>query len=227
MKITKRAQSCLLVEAGESKILIDPGIFVFNEEGIASEDFRDIDVIVFTHEHRDHFDIENVKKILDLSRPVIIGTQVVADLLKDFSEVLVSSAGFEYKLSGCTIQGYMSKHGPLPIGGDPPEVCGIVIDDGVHRLYMPGDTLYLDQSTKADIVAVPICGKVTMNIEEAKSELLKLKPKLVIPIHCDSPMFPVEVSDFEKAMEKSGISIKILKWGETIDSDKLNQNNEG
>ncbi len=74
----------------------------------------------------------------------------------------------------------------------------------------------MNQDTKADIIAVPICGQVVMNIEQAKAEVIKLQPQIAIPIHYDNSRFPVNVSDFEKAMAGSNITVNILEWGKSI-----------
>lgn len=218
MKITKHAQSCLLVETGGTKILVDPGTFVFGDEGLKPEDFTDIDILIFTHEHPDHFDIENVKKIIAQNHPDVLGTHAVAEALKDISKVNIISAGFQHKFSGFSIEGYPSKHGPLTNGNVPPPVSGVVIDDGENRLYAPGDTIFLDQSARADIVAVPICGKVVMDVETAKAEVLKLNPKIVFPYHYDNPTFPVDVADFALAMQSTPVETKILNWSESIEA---------
>ncbi len=217
MKITKHAQSCFLIETGKSCILIDPGSYVFGEEGIKPEDFSNIDLIAFTHEHANHFDFDNVVKIIKANKPIILGTQAIADKLKGISKVEIIGNNYKGEFFDFSIEGYLSKHGQLPTGAEPPEVCGIVIDNGDHRLYTPGDSVYLNQETNADIVVVPICGQVVMDINQAKSELLKLKPKFTLPIHYDNPRFPVNVDDFAEIMKDTGIKTKVLKWGKLIE----------
>ena len=218
MRITKHAQSCLLVETLHLNILIDPGVFVFNEEGIKSEDFKNIDILIFTHEHQDHFDIENVKKLIEQCHPDVLGTHAVADMMKAVSKVDIISAGFKHKFQGLSIEGYPSKHGPLPNGNTPPAVSGVVIDDCFNRLYVPGDTVTLDKLTGADVVAVPICGKVVMDVETAKAEVLKLNPKINFPYHYDNPAFPVDVADYVKAMQDTTIETRVLDWGESFET---------
>lgn len=218
MKITKHAQSCFLIETRRSRILIDAGTFVFKEEGRRPEDFGKIDILIFTHEHFDHFDVENIKKIIELNQPKIIGTRAIADQLTGVAKVELTGANFNHQYVDFRVVGYISEHGPLPNGSESPQVNGAVIDDGKNRFYTPGDSLFLDQNSNADIIAVPICGMVVMNIGQAKLELLKLKPKIAIPIHYDNPRFPVNVADFEIAMRNTGIEVKILKWGESIEA---------
>lgn len=217
MLITKHAQSCLLIEAHGTRILIDPGYFVFQDEGLTPDSFPKIDLLIFTHEHKDHFDIENVIRIIELSKLVVLAPQSVADQLKNVANVEVTGEGYSKQFAGVKVEAFVSEHGPLPNGNTPPEVVGVVIDDGEKRLYTPGDSVWLNQSTRADIVAVPICGKVVMDIATAKTELEKLQPELAVPIHYDNPVFPVDVADFESAMQDSPVAIKVLKWGELLD----------
>jgi len=218
MKITKHAQSCFFDETLHEKVLIDAGNFVFENEGMKIEDFTGTTIMVFTHEHRDHFDIERVVEIIKRNNPRVLATRAVAEKLKDFSKVEIVSAEYKQKFSDVTVEGFLSKHGPLPSGDTVPEVSGIVLDDGSTRFYAPGDTVSLDQKSNANIVATPFDGVVVMDINSAKSELLKLMPRIAIPIHYDNPAYPADVSDFEKAMEGSGIDVRILKWGESFET---------
>ena len=49
MKITKFGHSCLLVEEGGARILLDPGKY-----SILQNNVENVDAIVITHEHQDH-----------------------------------------------------------------------------------------------------------------------------------------------------------------------------
>ena len=52
MKITRYYQSCLLVEEGSARILIDPS----GAEAERFDSFGKLDAVLYTHEHSDHFD---------------------------------------------------------------------------------------------------------------------------------------------------------------------------
>lgn len=220
MKITKHGQSCLLVSVGYKNVLIDPGTYVFNEEGMKSEDFQDIDLILFTHEHFDHFDLENVKKIIELNKPKVIAVKAVSDILIGENlgvQITQAQIGKVYKFEDYKVEAYKSTHGPLPTGAAPPEVIGYkVTDSDNNSIYTPGDTIKL-ADTGATVVAVPICGEVVLKIEEAKSELQRVGAKIAIPIHFDNPRFPVDVNDFIPAMADTNIEVQVLKWGEGLE----------
>lgn len=220
MKITKYAQSCLFVEINNKKILIDPGTFVFNEEGLKPDNFSDIDVILITHEHSDHLDLDNIAKLIEINQPKIYGLKSVVELIKQSSsEADINAVASDSKIEfdDISISVLDSTHGPLPNGNPAPEVLGYVIDDGENRLYTPGDTTELNAEAKADIIAVPICGTVVLSIDQAKEQLLELSPKLAIPIHYDNPKYPVDVQDFVQAMADTNTGVKVLGWGERIE----------
>ncbi len=55
MKITKFVHSCLLVEAEGKVILVDPGDFSWGSGTFDIVKLNQLDKIVITHEHSDHF----------------------------------------------------------------------------------------------------------------------------------------------------------------------------
>lgn len=69
MKVTKFGHSCILVEENSVKILLDPGVFSTDYT-----DIKDVDALLITHEHQDHFDISGVKKILELNPKIKVLT---------------------------------------------------------------------------------------------------------------------------------------------------------
>jgi L-ascorbate metabolism protein UlaG (beta-lactamase superfamily) len=74
MKITKFAQSNFLIETDGKRVLIDPGIFNREIFGKTKDFFNDIDVIIVTHKHEDHFDVDSVVSIFMSSHPAIFST---------------------------------------------------------------------------------------------------------------------------------------------------------
>jgi L-ascorbate metabolism protein UlaG (beta-lactamase superfamily) len=67
MKIAKYIHSCLVFEQDGFKLLFDPGTFSFAEGIVTPDSFKDVNAVIITHIHPDHFDAENLKKIIELS----------------------------------------------------------------------------------------------------------------------------------------------------------------
>ena len=72
MRLTKFGHSCLLVEEGGARVLLDPGSF--------SEGFEELDgltAVCLTHHHGDHLDAERVRRVLKLMLPVTIALGLI------------------------------------------------------------------------------------------------------------------------------------------------------
>lgn len=214
MKITKHAQSCLLVETENTKLLIDPGVFVTEKEHFDLSKFTGIDAIFISHEHSDHFEPENIKQILINNPDIPIYTTETVKKLLDCKDVNILNDKQAVQINEVIITGVKSQHGPLPNGMEPPEVIGFLIDDKKNTFYDPSDTIEL--FAKAEIIALPICGKVVMDIQKAKEEALRVKPEVVFPIHFDNPVFPVNPDDFILAMTDTNIKCKLLSFNESM-----------
>ncbi|MFH1053049.1 MAG: MBL fold metallo-hydrolase [Candidatus Woesearchaeota archaeon] len=215
MKITKYPQSCVLIEYKDKRILVDPGSYVYEQTDMKPEDFKDIDIVLLTHEHSDHTQPETLKIIVENNNPIIITNKPVHNILdKEGIKSEIIESGQEKDIDGIKIKGIAQKHGPLPSGNPEPDVIGFLIDD---KIYHPGDTLYMEEKPYADVVFVPICGSVVMDGVEAAKFVKEIKPKLAIPIHYSSPKYPTTTDEFENQMSDSGIKIKILENKGTIE----------
>ncbi len=220
MEITKYPQSCVLIKYKDKQILIDPGTYVYEQTDIKPEDWKNIDILLLTHEHSDHVVPEAIKVIVENNNPIILTNKSVHDILKEKeinSEIL--EPGQEKVIDNIKIKGVKSEHGKLPSGNPAPDVIGFLIED---KVYHPGDTIYLEEKPYADVVFVPIGGTVVMDGKEAVRFVKEINPKLVIPIHYSSPKYPTTTDEFEKEMQDSGINFKILKDGENIELSEEN-----
>lgn len=213
MKITKYPQSAILIEDYKSKrILIDPGSFCYNDD-FKPEDWGKIDILLFTHVHGDHFMPEVAEALKEINPNILIASNIeVCDELSKLNiECEILAPEQEIDADGIKIKGVKSIHGDLPNGKPKPDVIGFLIDD---KFYHPGDTIYLEEKPYADVVFVPICGVVVMNVAEAAKFVSEIDPKIAIPIHYDNPNYPVNVEDFAKA---TGSMAKVLQNGESIE----------
>lgn len=216
MKIIKHAQSCLEILTQKANFLIDPGSYVFEEEGKSVDDFAHIDAIIITHGHYDHFDEKSIYKMCEKFNARLFAPAEVLKNLECPDQIVVRD-GDNVNFKQAKLDFFKSKHGPLPNGNSAPEVLGVRIDDGKNSIYSPGDSIFLNEKAKADVVAVPISGIVTMNIDEAVDQIEKLSPKYAVAMHYDNPSYPADPNIFVEKMSSSAIRAKALSWGEYIE----------
>ena len=67
MKLTKLVHSCLLVETNGKRLLVDPGSYSWNSGLVNESHIKDLDYVVITHMHPDHFDETFIKAVRQAS----------------------------------------------------------------------------------------------------------------------------------------------------------------
>ncbi len=161
MTITWFGQSCFRLEAKEGSILIDP----FSKEiGLKPPRIKD-DVVLVTHQHHDHNNIEDANP-----------------------EAFIIQNPGEYENHGIAIQGIQSFHDNKEgaerglntiyvIKAEELTIChlgdlGHVLTD--HQVEKIGDV---------DILMIPVGGTYTIDAKTAVEVISQVEPKIVIPMH--------------------------------------------
>lgn len=176
MRLTHLGHSCLLVEVGAERILIDPGGYT---PGV--EDVRDLSAVVVTHQHPDHLDQRRV--------PVLLHHNPEARVLADPGSVeVLSGLGLDAELTGHTRIGAVAI---APVGEthaliheDIPRIpnVGVVLRAvGEPALFHPGDSLDGDPGD-VDVVAFPL-NAPWQRSREMTGFLRRLNPAVAVPIH--------------------------------------------
>jgi L-ascorbate metabolism protein UlaG (beta-lactamase superfamily) len=176
MKITKFVHSCLLVESPGHNVLIDPGIFTWSSRMLHINNLPRLDHIVITHEHADHYDEQGLKKLSHrFPHTTIITNDNLAEKIKALR--LPRLPNPVHAGSDDNLIVFEAVHEPLPL--DTPQVpnIGVHIDD---KLTHPGDS-YAFEHTR-EILALPLTGPFA-SYKQALDIIVKLKPKIVVPLH--------------------------------------------
>lgn len=176
MKITKYAHACLLVEEDDVRIIVDPG--TWNETPSA----ENIHALLITHEHQDHFAVEQVKELIARHPDVVIITHAaVAKLITDAgigANVVVLEEGGSAEVNGVSVQSFGREHAVV-YGTSPCRNTGFLIGG---KLFIPGDALHDIPNVAVEVLALPTGGP-WMKIAEAIDYAKAVKPEVVFPIH--------------------------------------------
>jgi L-ascorbate metabolism protein UlaG (beta-lactamase superfamily) len=210
MNITKYPQSCLLIEQKSSRILIDPGSFVYEKYSVT--DLGKIDLILITHEHFDHLDTSLISELYKMQRPEIWANASVAKLIPNYISKIIDKDGcFNFK--DIKIQTINIPHMALPTGEPEPENTAYIIDD---ILFHPGDGVGRPAGS-INTMALPLAGPDIS--PKGVVDFVKLvKPKAVIPVHYD--FWPAKPAMFGKLIEPLA-KYYYLNDGESIEIEKI------
>jgi len=216
MRITKYAQSTAQIDHGIDRILVDPGIYNFTEGRTTRELLPPPTVLIITHAHADHYDLDTVKILAARCRMIILTTQGIHDELNLHnidSRVFGETEEFETK-SGIAIQGTKIDH---VVNGERVDGFGVVITADSKSIYHTSDTLYLERKpTHPTLLLVPINNRgVCMSIDEAVQFAQEVKPMWVVPIHYDSPkdIGRVDPQEFVSKIRTKAPEIKVRTLG--------------
>jgi L-ascorbate metabolism protein UlaG (beta-lactamase superfamily) len=195
-KITWLGQAGLLFEHCVYKVMIDPylsdSVKEINPKNYrrkaVDESLFDIkpDMMIFTHNHLDHYDPETVERFIteDSTMTVLAPSSVWSEVRKigGNNNYVLFNRHTEWSEGGLIFTAVKAEHSdPTPIG--------VIIDDGEKKYYVTGDTLYNEDifsDIPDDIYAVflPVNGVGNnMNITDAARFAKRVGAEKVVPIH--------------------------------------------
>ena len=157
---------------------------------ILGYDELQFDVLIATHFHRDHFDIDAMPGLMANRK-----TQLYCayDCQEDVERLKIDNSRVQYVKPGdrCDVAGFHvdfihSDHG----AGAPLEVAPIITVDGKHILEAGDTSLHLDWKAEylkegaLDVLIAPINGAYgNLNEQEQVDLTAALKPQLTVPCH--------------------------------------------
>lgn len=210
MKINKFGHSCLLVEEGNARILIDPGNY-----SVLQNDVKNLDAVLITHEHSDHLDLNSLGIILKNNQGVNIFTNKVVG--KKLDEQAISyqllENGQQTEVKGVAVEGAGERHAFIYNNFPDTANVGYIIGG---KFYDPGDSFFVPNK-KIEVLALPISAswlKTAEVIEYAK----RLMPKNVFPIH--DGMVRVRDSFYgmpSRELPTVGINWTVIKDGQSAE----------
>lgn len=208
---------------------------------IEMEELPQLDFVLLSHMHEDHFD-RLVEQKLDKNLPIVTTPHAAEKLKKkgfnstqplDTWETLSVTKGD----SILRISSMPGRHGPGILDVLLPPVMGSMLEFGqatgenLFRLYITGDTLVYDQLKEIpkrypdiDLALLHLGGTkifgvvLTMDAKQGVQAIQIIEPQTAIPIHYnDYTVFKSPLEDFMKAVTAAGLEHKVryLSHGET------------
>ncbi|MFX0122760.1 MAG: MBL fold metallo-hydrolase [Candidatus Hodarchaeota archaeon] len=197
----------LITDRSGKTICIDP----FQTEG----DFGPVDVLISTHEHFDHCNIDDLKKFVSSTKTEVIGIPMARDTLDQLDcktvhyvspsdKQTIASIEFEF-VPAYNVNKFREPGVPFHPKED--MKIGVVFEMEGLRVYHTGDSDHIPEMADIhpDIALIPVSGTYVMTAKEAIEAANILNPKLAIPMH-----FGAIVGDKSMAEEfKQGVSCKV------------------
>lgn len=151
-------------------------------------DELDLDYLLISHAHYDHFDPDSVPVLMANGKTVMLGakdTKVECDRLNLKENINFLAVGNIYHKDDIKVTAVDCDH-----GADTPDAIGLLIEVSGKKIYYMGDTAYrpdwLDNELlkNVDLLILPINGAFgNLNEEQAAKVVGALSPKLAVPCH--------------------------------------------
>ncbi len=179
MRVTHLGHACLLIEMADRRILVDPGSF---SHGF--EDLRDLDAILVTHQHADHFDDVRVAALIRANPDTPVHTDpATADLLRaEGLEAIPTRQGEEFALGDIAISPvgelHAYNHRQAP---EIPNIGFVLRAGGEPSLFHPGDA-YDAEPGPVDVLAHPLNAPWCAS-RDSIDFIARIAPSTFVPIH--------------------------------------------
>jgi len=212
MRLTKFGHSCLLVEQGRARMLLDPGTL-----SGGFEELRGLTAVLYTHQHADHLDPARLRRLLDGSPAVrVVSDEGSAKPLGEAgAQVEVVHDGDELEIGGVGLRGVGRDH--AVIHPDIPVVANVgYLVDG--RLFHPGDAFTLP-GQPVEVLAVP-AGAPWLKVSEPIDYLREVRPKVAVPVHeklLSAVGMSIHYRQLEQLGAREGTTLRVMDDGKPVE----------
>lgn len=169
-------QAAFLIE-NDKNIYIDP----FELPG----DVPPADIILITHDHRDHFSPKDIEAILTPSTVVVSIDAVRSNLPESVEHFRLVKPGSDISVKDIHIEVTRAYNVNKRFHPRDKDHVGFIVDVGGRRIYHAGDTDLIPEMKHidADIALLPIGGTYTMDAIGAALAAQTIDPRIAIPMH--------------------------------------------
>ncbi len=174
MRITKLEHAALILEEAGRRLVIDPG-------GLTNPilDLTDVDAIVITHEHADHWTADQLQRITHASpKAVILAPSAVARAAEGV-DIRVVAPGESVEVGSWRLRFFGGNHAIIHPTIPVVENVGVLVDE---RFFYPGDSFTIPLGVEVDTLAVP-AGAPWLKVSEAMDYVSMVSPKRAFGTH--------------------------------------------
>lgn len=185
------------------KIYVDP--FRLNDRS------NDADIIFITHDHYDHFSLEDIEKVIK-DDTVLVVPRCMENIVNNFKNVLLVDYG-SHEVKGIEFDVIPAYNIDKKFHPKDKKYVGYILKLDDHRYYIAGDTddTLEAEEIKCDVAFLPIGGTFTMNPEEACQLAKKINPQIVVPVHYGSIVgTSADGEHFKVLMDKTNIECVLM-----------------
>ena len=208
MRITKHSHSCVRLDDGDRRLLLDPGVWS------SPEVYSDVDDVLITHEHMDHVDVEALTAFARRRSSVRVHAPAsVVELLAALGDTVTAvSPGEAFSAGGFDVVVVGGQHAEIYDGLPGCVNVGYVVDGAV---YHPGDALHVPEQPIGTLL-LPVSGP-WLKLAEAIDFVRAVAPERAFPIH-DAILSPEGLGLVDRWMGmKSETAYERIANGDTVD----------
>jgi L-ascorbate metabolism protein UlaG (beta-lactamase superfamily) len=213
MHVQKLEHACLIVREGHDALVIDPGNFTTPVELTGAV------AVVLTHEHPDHADPEQLRRILTANPdiPVIGPAGVAVALSASMPNIAVDvvSDGDSRTVGPFAMTFHGTKHQLIHSSVPVIDNTGVIVNDA---LFYGGDA-YTVPAVPVHTVAAPV-GAPWLKVSEMMDWIAELRPERTFPTHehtLSADGFAMAAQRLAEATTAAGGEPVVLRPGEVLE----------
>lgn len=201
LKLTFFAHASIAIEYEGRTIYVDP------VQGNARyEELKKADMILVTHSHYDHFDMEAIENLQQSGTHILLDKTSAEGFQGDCYTMLPGSVAEPYAdIRVEAVAAYNTSESQLQFHPKEREDCGYILTLGnAVRIYISGDTEPTEEQRAIrdiDIAFICVNQPYTMKPEQAVEAVKALKPKIYYPYHYGQVEEPTDVEALKKMLD--------------------------
>ena len=172
---------------GQNSIRIETEKVIYIDPLYIDQNYNDADFIFITHDHYDHFSLDDIYKIKKQDTLFVIPEKMkmkASQINTDVRNIKYVSPNQKYNYGMISFETVPSYNETKTFHPKSNGWVGYIFDLD-KKYYVAGDTDDVPEirHIECDVAFIPIGGTYTMNYKEAADLTNTMKPKVVVPVH--------------------------------------------